>query len=375
LADLPTRSFNTIVQTIAAGIQGRAAALIDLSVGSPLRAIAEAVAGVALWLQAFALQILTVARLATSVGTDVDSFVADFELTRLSESLATGTLTFTRYTAAATSPFVPVGATVQTSDGSQTVTVVADTTNANFSSTLNGYSMPTGATTLTVTAQAQSAGPSGNILAGTAIVPTTPLVGIDQVSNSLAFVGGALAETDNALKARFVLFILGLSRGNIYGVEYALASLNVSIAYTITDQYTYSGVFTPGFFYVVVDDGSGTPSSAFLTAATNAVNSVRPLGVNFSVFAPDLVSANVGMILTTASGYNHTAVVNQVLALLSANIIALGLGAGLPYSRLAAWAYSVPGVTNASAITLNSGTADIAANNQDRIMPGTITVS
>lgn len=375
MADLPTRSFNALVQTIAAGIQGRAAQLIDLTVGSPLRAIIEAVAGVALWLQAFALQVLAVSRLATSTGTDVDSFVGDFGLTRLGQSLASGPLTFTRFSPAATSPFVPVGATVQTSDGSQTVTVVADTTNPNFSASLGGYSMPLSATTLTVLGQAQATGPTGNIAPGTATVMTSPITGIDQVSNSLAFTGGQLAETDSALKARFVLFILGLSRGNIYGVESALANLNVSIAYTITDQKTYAGVFTPGFFYVVVDDGSGMPSSAFLLAATNAVNSVRPLGVNFSVFSPSLLAANINMILTTAAGYNHTAVVNQVLALLNANILALGLGAGLPYSLLAAWAFSVPGVTNASAITLNGTMADVAADNRNRIMPGTITVS
>lgn len=375
MADLPTRSFSVIVQTVVAGIQGRAAALIDFSDGSPLRAIAEGVGGVALWLQAFALQVVQVARLATSSGVDVDSFVGDFGVTRLGSSLATGTLTFSRFSAAASTPFVPVGSTVQTNDGSQTVTATADPTNANFNATSNGYFMPTGTLTLTVPAQAQTAGPVGNINPGTAIVPTTPITGIDQVTNTLAFVGGQLPETDTALKARFVLFILGLSRGNVYGVESALANLNVAIAYTITDQFTRAGVFTPGYFFVVVDDGSGSPSSAFLLTATAAVGAVKALGVNYSVFPPTLITANVNITLTTAAGYNHALVVSQVRALFSTNIIALGLGAGLPYSLLAAWAFSVPGVINANAITLNGTTADIAANNQNRVMPGTITVS
>ena len=134
-------------------------------------------------------------------------------------------------------------------------------------------------------------------------------------------------------------------------------------------------MFVPGFFYVVVDDGSGSPSSAFLTAATTAIDAVKPLGVNFSVFAPHLVSANVNLTLTTAAGYLHSLVVGEVSALISANIAALGLGAGLPYLLIPSWVYSVAGVVSISGYTLNSGTSDIAANNQDRIMPGTVTVS
>lgn len=399
MADLPTRSFSVIVQTVAVGIQGRASALIDLSVGSPLRAIAESIAAVSLWLQALALQIMKVARLSTSGGIDVDTFVADFmpgmsgspitlpngsPSPRLPQSNATGPVTFVRFTAPTTpptSPFIPVGATVRTNDGSQTVSVLADAANTNFSPKLNGYLMPPTGTSLTVSAEALTPGPVGNITAGTATSLTTPLVGIDQVSNSLAFVGGQLAETDVALKVRFVLFILGLSRGNIYGVEFALASLNVAIAYTITDLKTYAGVSQPGFFYVVVDDGSGTPSSPFLLAATEAVNRVKPLGVNFSVFSPVVIGANVNLSVATIAGYDHTAVINQILALITANIIALGLGAGLDVYTIADWAKSIPGVAPTSGVTaltlngLSGDAATIAANGQNRIMPGTITVS
>ena len=388
--NLPTRSFSTIVATIVAGIQGRAEDLLDFTTGSPLLAITEAIAGVVLFLQAVALQILTIARLSTSSGINVDTFVADFmpgvpgstitlpngqPSPRLPPSFASGTLTFVRFTASTSTPFVPVGTTVNTADGTVTTTVVADTTNANFSSALNGYTMPSGVLTLTVTAQAGAVGTAGNISAGSAIVLTTPITGIDQVSNALAFVGGQVAETDSALKARFVLFILGLSQGNLFGIESALANLNVAIAFTVTDQLTTAGVSQPGFFFVNVDDGSGSPSSAFLLAARNAVNAHRALGVNFSVFPPTLVTANVNMIVSVATGFNATAVAAQVAGVITTNILALGLGAGLPFALLPVWAFSVMGVTNATAITLNGGNADIAANNQNRVMPGTITVS
>jgi uncharacterized phage protein gp47/JayE len=375
MATLPTRSFSAIVQTISAGVQGRASALIDFSTGSPLRAIAEAVAGVGLWLQALALQIVQASRLSTASGSDVDSFVADFGLTRLGAAYATGYVTYSRFTAAATSPFVPVGATVQTADGTQTFTVIADTTNAAYSAGLGGFSMTASVATLVLLVHAVNAGPTANATAGTVTTMTSPIAGIDTVTNGSAFTGGKLAETDAALKSRFALFILGLSKGVLYGVQSALANLNVSIAYQVVDGYQYGGAASPGFFYCVVDDGSGTPSSPFLAAATTAVQAVKPLGVQFAVYAPVIVSANVGMTLTTAAGYTHSAVVAQVSSLLATNITGLGLGSGLSYGLLYAWAFGVAGVTDVQSVTLNSGTSDIAANPNNRIMPGTMSVS
>src|SRR5690348_7832551 len=101
-------SFSSLVQNMAAYVQGSASQLLDLTVGSVLRAILEASASMALWLQWLVLQLLAITRLATSSGNDVDSFVNDFGLTRLPGVGATGTVTFGRFnnTPAA---FIPVG--------------------------------------------------------------------------------------------------------------------------------------------------------------------------------------------------------------------------------------------------------------------------
>ena len=48
---LPFKNFATIVGNAAAAVQGSAEQLLDLTVGSTLRAMLEAHAGVALWLQ------------------------------------------------------------------------------------------------------------------------------------------------------------------------------------------------------------------------------------------------------------------------------------------------------------------------------------
>ena len=48
---LSLRTFNTLVQNMAAAVQAAATQLLDLTVGSTLRAVIEANASIALWMQ------------------------------------------------------------------------------------------------------------------------------------------------------------------------------------------------------------------------------------------------------------------------------------------------------------------------------------
>jgi len=105
-----------------------------------LLAIAQATAGALLWLQAIILQLLTVTRAATSVGPDLDSWMADFNFDRLQAVAATGQVTFARFTATQQA-VVEIGVTVQSADGTQNFTVTLDTTNSAYSATLGAMSL------------------------------------------------------------------------------------------------------------------------------------------------------------------------------------------------------------------------------------------
>jgi hypothetical protein len=365
---LPTRSFTTIVANTVAGIQGRAAALIDFAEGSPLRAIVEGFAGVFLWFQALALQILAAARLSTSSGNDVDTFTADFmpvvpgtTSPRLGSQAANGLLVFSRFTAGPSSCFIPVGAEAQTSDRTQSFLVTADPSLATFSPELNGYTLVPGLASITVPAAAQISGSSGNVQAGAVSVVRSPLTGIDSVSNPAAFVAGADQESDSALKARFAAYILGLSRGDIYGLTAAIQGAEVNLQWCIVENYYFSGAFHPGFFFVVVDDGSGAPPPEFMDAIRTAVYSVRPLGIEAAIFPPQIKLVTVQMQVTTAQGYDHNTVVGLVANAVADGINSLGLGMRLDFNRLSVWAYSVQGVTGVSAVTLNGAAGDSAS--------------
>lgn len=94
------------------------------------------------------------------------------------------------------------------------------------------------------------------------------------------------------------------------------------------------------------------------------------------MFGPSLVTAGVGMVITTNSSVTHSVVVALVVTAIQTYIASLSLGQILPYTQLAAIAYAVsPGITNVSAVLLNGGTADVPATQRQVIRPGTIAVA
>ncbi|QOR55293.1 MAG: hypothetical protein SHS37scaffold220_62 [Phage 67_12] len=372
---IQTQTFSQIVSNAVTAIQGAASQLVDMTVGSVLRSVVEAVAAIELWLQGIALQIASLTRFATSSGADADSWAADYNFTRLAAQAASGSVTFSRFTGAG-QVTIPLGAVVQTADGSQKYTVIADPGQAAYSATLNAYVLGVGVTSAAATVLSTSAAAAGNAVAGVINTIGSALVGIDTVTNPAGFTTGADAESDAAFRARFVSYISALSKGTRAAVGNAISSVQQGMNYTITEDLTYGGAYQLGYFFAVVDDGSGHPSGTLLSTISNAIDAVRPIGSTFGVFAPVVVTANVAMTLTTAAGYVHASVVALVNAALTAYINALPLGTSLPYSRLALIAYGAsPGVLNVTAITLNSGTADLTATPLQAIKCGTLTTT
>jgi uncharacterized phage protein gp47/JayE len=375
MASLNVKDFTTLVRDQVTAIQGRAAGLVDFTIGSLLRAICESNASVLQWLQQLIVTLLAATRAATSSGADLDTWMADFGFIRLSASFATGSVTYSRFTAT-TSALIPIGALVGSTDGSQQYSVTVDTTNSLYSADLGGYLVPAGTASATVPVIASTAGAAGNALVGTVTVIVGSISGIDTVTNSAVFANGVDPETDSAFRARFILWVQSLSKGTKAAIGYALSSMQQGVTYTLTENQDYSGATLYGYFYAVVDDGSGAPSSQFLVSAGAAIESARAFTTRYGVFAPVLVTANVGMTIATDSTVTHSVVVAQVTAAIQSYISTLLLGQILPYTQLASIAYAVsPAITNVSGVLLNGGTADLGASNKQVIRPGTVTVA
>lgn len=388
MATLTTKNFTTLVQEWAAVCQSSVAAVFPTQVlsftkGAVFRALAEAQASVSLWLQGLILQLLTVTRLATSQGLDVDSFVNDFGLTRLPANAATGQVTFSRATP--TNPAVIlIGSVVQTTDGTQNFTVYADATNSAYSVNaggpgIAGYTIPAAVPSLNVPVQAVTAGTFGNVQAGVLTILQTGISGVDTVTNAAPFTNGFNAESDAALKARFVLFINSLAKGTLGAIGFAVLSVQQGMQYQIiTNPPPAPG--SPPAVTVYVDDGSGAIPAATLTAAQTAVNAIRAAGVSLGVFADSILSANVTMTITTAPGYVHATLVAQVVAAITSYINGLGLAptaaqGTLSYIQVGAIAIGVLGVTDVTNYTLNGVAADLVPGNGVVIKAGSIIVS
>lgn len=375
MASLNTKTFATLVSDQVTAMQAKAAGLVDLAIGSILRALAESNAGVAMWIQQLIVNLLVITRAATCSGDDLDSWMADFSFTRLSAVQATGQVTFSRFTAT-NQALIPVGSGVTTTDGTQAYTVIADTTNSAYDATQAGFVIAAGVSSLSVPVQADTAGAAGNAQAGTITVISGSIQYVDTVTNSTTFINGEDAESDDDFRARFVLWIASLSKATKAAVGYALSSMQSGVTYTLTENYAYNGTAQPGYFYAVVDDGSGTPSSTFISQAYAAVDAVRGFTITFGVFPPTVVTANVVMVITTDSSADHATIVAMVQAAIQEYIASLSLGQLLPYSKLSNIAYGASSlVTNVSSVTLNSATADIAATGKQVIRAGTISVS
>ena len=375
MSNLQAQDFQTLVRNQVAAIQGSSNQLVDLSVGSILRSIVEAYSAVALWLQSLILQLLVVTRAATSSDVDLDSWMADFGLVRLQAVVASGVVTFSRFTPT-TQAIIPIGAIAQTADGTQQYAVVVDTTNPAYSASLGGYIVAAGNASVNVPVVAVAAGAAGNASVNGVNTLGQAIPGIDTVTNAAAFTNGADAETDSALRIRFIAYISSLSKATKQAVGFAASALKQGLTYTLVENQQYNGTAQMGYFYLVVDDGTGYPTSSLLASVYNAVDAVRPLTSTFGVFAPIVVLANIGMTISTGAGYDHAATAALVATALTNYVNSLPLGSSLTWTRLSQVAYEAsPGVVNVSAVLLNTSTSDLTASNKQVIKAGTVAVA
>ncbi len=372
---LSLQNFASLVQTMAAGVQAASRQLIDLTAGSVLRAVLEANASVALWMQWLILQVLQTTRAATSSAGDLDSWMADFTVTRLPSTSASGVVTFSRFTALAAA-LVPVGALVRTADGTQTFVVVPSSGNPAYSPPRNGYVLALGVAALDVPVQAQTAGSAGNVLPGSVTLLATAMPGIDAVFNPAPFQNGVDPESDDAFRNRFTNYLDSRSRATPLAIGYAIKSIQQGLQYTILENSDASGSWRPGSFVVTVDDGSGTPSTSLLATAANAVESVRPVGVIYTIQPPVIVSVTISAALTVASSVQKSIVAANVSSAITAFVDTLPIGAPLPVTRISQVAYAAdPAVVNVSQVLINGASADVIPSATSVVKVSLVTVS
>lgn len=282
--DIQYKTLDQLVQLQLNYISANAPTTLTLPLGPFITAICYATGLVALVIQRLGQLILKAARLSTSTGDDVDSFIADYGLSRLPGVKARGEVTFSTFSPATSSIFIPNGVLVQTSaKPAIQFQVVADTTQPAYSSSDGGYYLLAGSTSADTSVEALEIGSNANIGAGQINSIASSVSGIDTCVNGAAFTTGSDAETDEELRIKFIHYIQGLSKATPIAIASALDGLQSGLSYSIV-EFNGPNATPNGVVEVHIDDGTGS-AGPLVAAASAAVGRVRPAGVRVDLTA------------------------------------------------------------------------------------------
>ncbi len=372
---LSLKGFTQLVEDMSAALQSSASALVDVSVGSVIRAIFEANASVALWLQWLILQVLQTTRASTSTGADLDSWMADFGLSRLPASASTGIVTFSRFSSDLAA-VIPVGSVVKTSDGRLSFAVTQEDTLSTWQPEISAYVIPSGVASVDLPVICTSSGAIGNVLADAINVIAASLPGTDLVNNENPLINGADAETDLAFRNRFHGYLASRSRATLGAVQNAIAGVRQGLNVAIQQNTGLGGTPKIGAFLVIVDDGTGYPGTDLLANIATAVDAVRPIGTTFAVVAPRVLVVNVSLSASFESPLGTATGIATLTNYVATYLNSLPIGGPASITRVAQQAYRVgPDLFNISDIKFNGLPADVSTSPSSVIKAGRIEVS
>jgi len=375
MMNVPFKSFQQLVNDQVVATQAASNEPIDFNVGTVELAAIEANSGMGMFLQFLFSIILSYARAQTSEGAALDSWMAQFQLIRLAAVAATGNVTFSRQLTTGTVLIPAITTKVKTTDFSLQFTVIADATNPDFNPGLNSYVMLNGVSSINAKVRCDTPGAIGNVGANVITFMATPVGGVNTVNNSNPFTNGKNAESDAAFRARFVLYFNSLSRAVLIAYAYVIASIPEITRYNVVENETFSGDDQPGYVYVVIDDGTGVPPPELLDRAYQAIQTIRGLAILNDVFAPAVTNANIVVDLSISPLTTEATIEELVTNALYEYINKLPFNSTLYYSKLYEIIYDAsPYILNATNLTLNGGTADIAGAVNQIFLVGTITI-
>jgi uncharacterized phage protein gp47/JayE len=373
---LSLQNFSTLVNNAIASAQSTCSSLRDFSVGSVARSLMEANATIALWQQYLALQVLSVTRLSSSFGDDVDSWLSQYGIERLGSVPATTTQTFISLSPGSSSSVIPVGSIVKTSDGKIIFSVSKDSSNQWWSETAGGYVRPMGMSSINCPVTCTTAGASGNVMAGVINLLGTQISGIDTCTNLNSVTNGADQENDASVKNRVVKWFASLSSATQDAINSAVSGVSSKLSYQIIEN-DDGGNKRQGFFRVVIDDGSGDVSDSILSAVATAIDTERACGIEYAVLRADLIKVDVVIPVVLADGVTLDTVSAGVILAVTNYINDLSVGYSCNYTKLSSISLAAAGslITSMGVITLNGIAKDISVATGQVIRAGNINLS
>jgi Baseplate J-like protein len=367
---LPLQTFDQFVANLvsawAANVEAILGATPTLEPGDALFAEFQSIAIQLVFLQGLAQQATNVSRAQTSENQDLDSWMAQFDFARLSAVNAAGSATLSTSLPASQAFNIPAqtattqGGIIQTVGGAIQYQLVPDTSQAAWSPTQNAYVFPQGATSINVTVQALVAGSNSNVLANQLTQIGSSIPGINFCTNPNPIQNGMNAETDQAFLNRFVVFINSLSLGVQAAIESAVLGTQQGLSAMIYPNLSTQNIFQPGFFTVVVNNGTGSVPQSVLTDVSQSIEGVRGLTINNGVIGPVTTDITVAVNVLSADSTQQEAVEGLVQAAIQSFIQNLPVNGNLQYLKLAQVVWNAsPLITDVEDLLVNGAAADL----------------
>jgi uncharacterized phage protein gp47/JayE len=288
-------------------------------------------------------------------GAYIDNRAGDFGLTRVAATYAEVELRVTTMGRVT----LPEGTVVCTEDGVRFITTAA------LSATKEGV--------YTVHAIAEEAGRASNVEANSITKMNVNLVNVTAITNPAAAYGGADAETDGELLARYREFLRRpISSGNKnHYISWAKEVSGVANAAVVP---IWAG---PGTVKVIIGGPDQEPLDETVVADCAAhIEEERPIGAEVSIVSVKAKKIDVAATITLADG----ATVEQVQAELTAELdewlagYAFGEEKLLRYSRVLGLLLTCEGVEEYKALALCGGVANVALTDEETPQTGTVTI-
>lgn len=353
------KSFDDLNTEQVQAVQAKSNDVLQVTTGSDLLALIESNSALAVWLQSIAVYLYAFARASTSAGTDLDSWMAQFDFERLLATYGTTNVTFSRIvdTQPAT---ILVGIQVTTQIGNIIFNVIEDSTNPYWVPIINGYSIPTGTASASIPVKAAVAGITGNVAANQINLIVSAIPFINSVTNPNAVTNAQDIETDPAFIVRFILYINSLSKATPPAINAAIESVQDGILFNVLENENYALTTQLGFFTIIIDDGSGNPPDSLVIAVNNIIAITRGLSIKWGTYKTVPVTVTISANLVLDPTYNASLIVVAVQNALIAYVNNLNVGTALEITKLPNIIYKVsPGILNIQTLEVNGATSDV----------------
>jgi hypothetical protein len=245
---------------------------------------------------------------------------AQFGFERKSGIAASGSLVFSRNAISALLITIPAGVSASTSDGIEFITLS------------EGVILPGSSDSNAVVASCSQIGAVGNVGAAQINTIDYSVYGVDRVRNDSPFSGGVDAETDEAYRARFSEFIIGLGRSSVAGIRATALSVNGVVSVSLVEHFPAENGY---HFTLYAENGSGTLPVAIknklspLIIGDDATDGARACGVNGRILAPEIVRTNIRIVFKISGNIPPGIIEKQIIKNVTNYVN--GLKIGEPY--------------------------------------------